>query len=144
MKQGYTQYGGLRPFGVSFLFAGYDPHHQFQLYSSDPSGNYSGWRWVSKFCRWISIGPETMTDGKLSAFRAHCIGSNNATAQSLLRQDYKEDIGIEEALELAVKVLSKTMDSTTLDHEKGELATFTRCQPDGSAEQYFLRLGVHS
>lgn len=44
MKQGYTQYGGLRPFGVSFLFAGYDPHHQFQLYASDPSGNYSGWR----------------------------------------------------------------------------------------------------
>ena len=38
----------------------------------------------------------------------------------MLKQDYKEDIGIEEALELAVKVLSKTMDSTTLDHEKGE------------------------
>lgn len=100
MKQGYTQYGGLRPFGVSFLFAGYDPQHQFQLYSSDPSGNYSGWR-------------------------AHCIGSNNSTATSLLKQDYKEDIGIEEALELAVKVLSKTMDSTTLDHEKVEIATIT-------------------
>lgn len=52
--------------------------------------------------------------------RAHCIGANNSTATSLLRQDYKEDIGLEEALELAVKVLSKTMDSTTLDHEKGE------------------------
>ena len=26
-KQAYTQYGGLRPFGVSFLFAGYDRHH---------------------------------------------------------------------------------------------------------------------
>lgn len=44
LKQGYTQYGGLRPFGVSFLFAGYDPLHRFQLYASDPSGNYSGWR----------------------------------------------------------------------------------------------------
>ena len=52
-------------------------------------------------------------------FRAHCIGANHSTATSLLRQDYKEDIGLEEALELAVKVLSKTMDSTTLDHEKG-------------------------
>jgi len=52
--------------------------------------------------------------------RAHCIGANNSTATSLLKQDYKEDIGLEEALELAVKVLSKTMDSTTLDHEKGE------------------------
>ena len=32
MKQGYTQYGGMRPFGVSFLFAGFDRHHGFQLY----------------------------------------------------------------------------------------------------------------
>ena len=32
VKQSYTQYGGLRPFGVSFLFAGYDRHHGFQLY----------------------------------------------------------------------------------------------------------------
>ena len=54
LKQGYTQYGGkakfhmfifiqgLRPFGVSFLFAGWDQTHGFQLYHSDPSGNYSG------------------------------------------------------------------------------------------------------
>mmetsp|Transcript_41945 Transcript_41945/g.164349 ORF Transcript_41945/g.164349 Transcript_41945/m.164349 type:complete len:152 (-) Transcript_41945:474-929(-) len=26
-KQGYTQFGGLRPFGVSFLFAGWDRHY---------------------------------------------------------------------------------------------------------------------
>ncbi len=32
VKQSYTQYGGLRPFGVSFLFAGYDRHYGFQLY----------------------------------------------------------------------------------------------------------------
>lgn len=104
-KQGYTQFGGVaddgrsddsgqRPFGVSFLFAGHDPHYQFQLYASDPSGNYSGWK-------------------------ANCIGANNSTAQSLLRQDYKDDFGIDEALALAVKVLGKTMDSTTLDAEKG-------------------------
>ena len=43
-KQAYTQYGGLRPFGVAFLFAGYDKHHGYQLYQSDPSGNFSGWK----------------------------------------------------------------------------------------------------
>ncbi|THU71328.1 hypothetical protein C4D60_Mb04t00250 [Musa balbisiana] len=43
-KQGYTQFGGLRPFGVSFLFAGWDKNYGFQLYMSDPSGNYSGWK----------------------------------------------------------------------------------------------------
>ncbi|CAN0496809.1 unnamed protein product, partial [Scytosiphon promiscuus] len=25
--QAYTQFGGLRPFGVSFLFTGWDEHH---------------------------------------------------------------------------------------------------------------------
>lgn len=43
-KQGYTQFGGLRPFGVSLLYAGWDRHHRFQLYHSDPSGNYGGWK----------------------------------------------------------------------------------------------------
>ncbi len=43
-KQAYTQYGGLRPFGTAFLFAGWDKHFGFQLYQTDPSGNYSGWK----------------------------------------------------------------------------------------------------
>ena len=44
IKQGYTQIGGLRPFGVSFLFAGWDKHQGFQLYSTDPSANFAGWK----------------------------------------------------------------------------------------------------
>ncbi|PWN36049.1 putative PRE9-20S proteasome subunit Y13 [Meira miltonrushii] len=100
LKQGYTQYGGLRPFGVSLLYAGYDAHHSFQLYHSDPSGNYSGWK-------------------------ATCIGSNNGTATSLLKQDYKDEFTIQEAMSLACKVLSKTMDATTLDSEKIEFATLS-------------------
>jgi 20S proteasome subunit alpha 3 len=39
-KHSYTQYGGLRPFGVTFIYAGWDRHHGFQLYQSDPSGTY--------------------------------------------------------------------------------------------------------
>ena len=95
LKQGYTQYGGLRPFGVSLLYAGYDPHYQFQLYHSDPSGNYSGWK-------------------------ATCIGANSGTAQSLLKQEYKDDISIDDAIALVLRVMSKTMDSTTLGSEKRE------------------------
>jgi len=37
---GYTQSGGLRPFGVAFLYAGWDRHYGYQLYQSDPSGNF--------------------------------------------------------------------------------------------------------
>jgi 20S proteasome subunit alpha 3 len=95
LKQGYTQHGGLRPFGVSFIYAGYDHLRQFQLYQSNPSGNYGGWKATS-------------------------VGANNASAQSLLKQDYKEDCDLKEACAMAVKVLSKTMDSTKLSSEKSE------------------------
>ena len=86
---------GLRPFGVSLLYAGYDPHYKFQLYHSDPSGNYSGWK-------------------------ATCIGANNGTAQSLLKQEYKDDITVKDAIGLVLRTMSKTMDSTTLGSEKRE------------------------
>ncbi|KAF8429767.1 putative proteasome component Pre9 [Tirmania nivea] len=105
LKQGYTQHGGLRPFGVSFIYAGYDAQREFQLYQSNPSGNYGGWKATS-------------------------VGANNASAQSLLKQDYKEDCDLTEACAIAVKILSKTMDSTTLSSEKIEFATLGRT-PDG-------------
>mmetsp|Transcript_5418 Transcript_5418/g.15347 ORF Transcript_5418/g.15347 Transcript_5418/m.15347 type:complete len:254 (+) Transcript_5418:76-837(+) len=88
LKQGYTQFGGLRPFGVSFLVAGYDPVNGHQLYNTDPSGNYSGWK-------------------------AYAIGNNNATAQQFLRQEWKKDMTIEEAVKLAAQVLVKTMEGTS-------------------------------
>merc|ERR1711871_1839048 len=100
LKQGYTQFGGMRPFGVSFLFAGYDKHFGYQLYQSDPSGNYGGWK-------------------------ATAIGANHSSAQSILKQDYKEDLNLDGALQLAIKVLSKTMDSTQLTPDKLELATLS-------------------
>lgn len=47
-KQDLTQYGGLRPYGVSFLIAGCDPRtKEYQLFQTDPSGNYSQWRATS-------------------------------------------------------------------------------------------------
>jgi len=94
-KQGYTQFGGLRPFGVSFLVAGYDAAHGFQLYHTDPSGNFSGWK-------------------------AYAIGINNNTAQQIMRQDWKEDMNVQDALELAAKVLTKTMDTASPNAEKLE------------------------
>lgn len=124
-KQAYTQYGGLRPFGVAFLFAGYDSSHGFQLYQSDPSGNYSGWK-------------------------ATVIGANNQAGKSLLKTDYgstkkkEEEEGgdemktddadapeemvlptVAEACRLAVKVLNKTMDGAVASPEKLELFTMS-------------------
>jgi len=101
LKQGYTQYGGLRPFGVSFLYAGWDQHYGFQLYQSDPSGNYGGWK-------------------------ATAIGQNHQAAQAIMRTDWKPEFKLNDALALAIKILSKTMDSTNITPEKLEFSTLTR------------------
>jgi len=102
LKQRYTQVGGYRPFGVSLLYMGWDHRLGFQLYQSDPSGNYSGWK-------------------------ATCIGNNSMSAISMLKQEYEEEgVSLDEALKLAVKVLSKTLDVQTLTAEKVEIAHLTR------------------
>lgn len=96
IKQAYTQYGGKRPFGVSILYMGWDKHYGYQLYQSDPSGNYGGWK-------------------------ATCIGNNSGAAVSILKQELSEDpITLTAAEDLAVKVLSKSLDMTKLTSEKGE------------------------
>ncbi|KAK9891006.1 hypothetical protein WA026_013340 [Henosepilachna vigintioctopunctata] len=102
IKQAYTQYGGKRPFGVSILYMGWDKHYGYQLYQSDPSGNYSGWKGT-------------------------CIGNNSAAAISNLKQEYKEgEVTLEGAKALAIKVLTKTLDMTKLSSEKVEMATLSR------------------
>ncbi|KAJ2357312.1 Proteasome subunit alpha type-3 [Coemansia sp. RSA 2618] len=113
LKQGYTQFGGLRPFGVSFLCAGWDATFGFQLYQSDPAGNYSSWK-------------------------AACIGENSSNAQSILKQEYKDDtkedevanvagasMSMDDAMRLTCLVLSKTIDTAKLTSEKLEFATIT-------------------
>lgn len=60
-----------------------------------------------------------------------CIGANNGTAQSLLKQDYKDDITMDDAIGLVLKTMSKTMDSTTLGSEKRK-SCFSFC--DNSAD----------
>ncbi|CAM9609353.1 unnamed protein product [Heterosigma akashiwo] len=110
-KQAYTQYGGLRPFGVAFMFAGWDEHFGFQLYHSDPSGNYSGWF-------------------------ANAIGANNQAGKSLLKNEYEQDSTVEQCLKLAAKVLNKTMDTTTPSPEKMEF--FTLQMVDGKVVHKIL------
>jgi len=102
LKQGYTQFGGLRPFGVSFLVAGWDNHFGFQLYQSDPSGNYGGWK-------------------------ARAIGANHQAAESILKAEMKidEELKMKDGLMLAVKVLSKSMDTTAPTADKLEISTLT-------------------
>ena len=66
-KHVYTQMGNSRPFGVSLMHAGWDSVQGFQLYCSDPSGNYAAWK-------------------------AHATGKNSVNAISTLKDDYNEEM----------------------------------------------------
>lgn len=55
-----------------------------------------------------------------SAFPVLMLVYATHSAQSLLKQDYKEDMSLEDAKSLALKIMSKTMDSTKLGSEKRE------------------------
>ncbi|KAG1673017.1 hypothetical protein FOA52_005947 [Chlamydomonas sp. UWO 241] len=72
VMQEFTQSGGVRPFGVSLLMAGYDDNGP-QLYQIDPSGTYFAWH-------------------------ASAIGKNMTNAKTFLEKRYNEDIGIEDAI----------------------------------------------
>ncbi|KAL6949056.1 Proteasome subunit alpha type-3 [Hanseniaspora vineae] len=115
IKQGYTQHGGLRPFGVSFIYAGYDDRYGYQLYTSNPSGNYSGWKAIS-------------------------IGANTSAVQTLLQIDYKDEgLTLEGSKSLALKVLSKTTDSSTLTSDRLEFATITKDAATGKIVQKMFK-----
>ena len=100
-KHVYTQMGSSRPFGVSLMYAGWDAVQGFQLYCSDPSGNYAAWK-------------------------AHATGKNSVNAVSTLKDDYNEDLSLQEATILAAKVLGKSMDMNKPNADKFEIGIVTR------------------
>jgi 20S proteasome subunit alpha 3 len=108
-KHTYTQFGSSRPFGVGLMYAGWDKVRGFQLYNSDPSGNYAAWN-------------------------AHATGKGCVTAISTLKDDYKEQCTLKEALILAATVLAKSMDSATPSADKYEVAVMQK-DKDGKVVQ---------
>lgn len=77
---------GLRPFGVSFLFAGWDRHHGFQLYESDPAGRCNAFlrqnlgRYISKPDIFFS-GLFLLLIGTFGGWTATAIGANFQVSQ---------------------------------------------------------------
>ncbi|GKT36800.1 Proteasome subunit alpha type-4 [Aduncisulcus paluster] len=101
VKQSYTQHGGLRPFGASLLIAGWDDKLGFQLYRTDPSGNYGGWR-------------------------AAAIGRKSRAATGVLRGSFKEGMTFDEAKKYALSVFARTLDATSLSSDKLEMCVVKR------------------
>lgn len=98
IKQAYTQHGGVRPFGVSFLIAGVDdrgPH----LIGTDPGGTYV-------------------------SYRAHAIGSGGPSALEYLEKNYRDDVKLEDAILLALRAMDEAVEGG-ISLEKVELAVIS-------------------
>ncbi len=77
-KQAFTQYGGARPFGVSFIIGGVNkgkPH----VYASEVYGNYF-------------------------EYKATAIGENDEKIKEILRSDYKEEMSMEEGIKFCLNI----------------------------------------
>jgi len=77
LAQQFTQYAGVRPYGVALIIAGIDKNGQ-QIYLTDPSGTYIGYDAVA-----IGAGADQVTE--------------------FLEKSYKQDISSEEACILAAQ-----------------------------------------
>ncbi len=96
LKQAHTQYGGVRPFGAALLMAGVN--EKPELFETDPSGAYFEWKAVA-------------------------IGSGRNTAMAIFEEKYRDDMGLDDAIRLAVFALAKTME--TPSPENIEVAVIT-------------------
>ena len=88
LMQIYTQYGGIRPFGVSLLIAGVDDTGS-RLFEAEPSG-------------------------AMTAYKADSIGANKKDVDEILEKRFKETITVNEAIQLAIDALRETQEDKLL------------------------------
>ncbi|MBI4361518.1 archaeal proteasome endopeptidase complex subunit alpha [Candidatus Micrarchaeota archaeon] len=81
--QFYTQYAGVRPYGVSFLIAGVDGG--LRLFETDPSG-------------------------ALFEFKATAIGSGKKAVEEILEKEYRDDMSLSDGVKLGMKALKKVVE----------------------------------
>jgi len=115
LSQLYTQHGGVRPFGVSLLVAG------SQLFASEPSGSYWGYRAVS-------------------------IGGGSQVATEILEGNHKNEMALDDATLMALRSIKEAIEGP-LDPEKVEIAVIPadsmvfKKLSLGEVSEYIERLG---
>jgi proteasome alpha subunit len=93
MAQQFTQYAGVRPFGVALILAGVDKNGA-SLYLTDPSGTYIG-------------------------YDAVAIGAGSDQVTEFLEKGYKNNVSMEEAGALAIEsIYLVSEDKTGTRHVK--------------------------
>jgi proteasome alpha subunit len=88
IQQMYTQHAGVRPFGVSLIFGGVDKSGS-HVFGTHPSGTYRG-------------------------YKATALGAGRETVLAILKEEYREDLSLEENTKLAVKCLVKALEARQL------------------------------
>jgi len=88
IQQMYTQHAGVRPFGVSIIFGGVDKTGS-RVFGTHPSGTYRG-------------------------YKATALGAGRETVLAILKDEYKEDMSLENTTKLAVKCLLRALDARQL------------------------------
>ncbi len=83
-KQQFTQFGGVRPFGVSLLIAGID--EKPRLYETDPSG-------------------------ALLEYKATAIGAGRNVVMEFFEKEYDENMGLDDAIVKAMIAMGKAIES---------------------------------
>ena len=66
------------------------------------------------------------------------LGQNNQAGKSILKSDYKDDGTVEGNLKLAVKILLKTMDSTSPSPDRFELSSM-KLNQNGKVEHVIIQ-----
>lgn len=82
-KQMSTQYGGLRPYGVSIMVGGVSKGKPY-LYTSDVTGNFF-------------------------SYRANAIGENDEQIKEMLRSELKEELGIDESIKFLLGIFKRIL-----------------------------------
>ena len=88
IQQMYTQHAGVRPFGVSIIFGGVDKTGA-RVFGTHPSGTYRG-------------------------YRATALGAGRETVLNLLKDEYKENMSLEDNKKLSIKCLVKALEARQL------------------------------
>lgn len=94
LKQGFTQGGGMRPFGASFMISGYVKDRGFQLFSTDPSGTMGEWR-------------------------SHAFGENDKAVLTVLENETRDELEEEEALRLVFKCVASSTEMCNEETARG-------------------------
>ena len=121
IKQLYTQHAGVRPFGVSIIFGGVDKTGT-RVFGTHPSGTYRG-------------------------YKATALGAGRETVITILKEEYREEMSLEEATKLAVKCLAKALEARQLPPRVKMVVIPSQTKKmemlsDKKIESYMKELGV--